>query len=539
MFFSQNIGIIIPISCGRIIVVCRTYQLNKATGVTYVYESTSYWDPSKKQPRNKKICIGKIAQDSGEFIPSKRLKPEQAVARDPAVTASASIVGPLLILDNITTKLGLGKLLKSCVPNHYQQIQMMAYYLVAHGGPLSHCEAWCKSHAPNLSESLTSQRISEILCSITIDEKQTFCTKWMEQVLEDDYICYDITSISSYSELNEYIKYGHNRDKEKLPQLNLAMLFGQKGRLPVYFHQLPGNITDVTTLTNLLKTLKFMETKSLNYVMDKGFYSQKNVDCLVDMRQKFTVSVPINNKWVQLAIDDIHQDIHGPQGYQRIDSETLYVHSRLYPWGDKKRRCYLHLYYNAYARAVTVDRFSEELVGYKSELELGTLVAEHSNAYSEFFIIKTTPKRGTKVSYNNEAVSQYIKRYTGFQAILSNAIKDPVETLQIYRDKDVVEKCFDDLKNQLDMKRLRMHSSAAVNGRLFVQFLALIYISALRKDMRAAGLIKQYTARELLQEMETLTKVQYSGKYGHILTEPTKQQKEILKQLNIELPSKT
>jgi len=38
--------------------------------------------------------------------------------------------------------------------------------------------------------------------------------------------------------------------------------------------------------------------------------------------------------------------------------------------------------------------------------------------------------------------------------------------------------------------------------------------------------------------METLTKVKYSGKYGDILTEVTKQQREILKSLNIELPYK-
>jgi transposase len=112
-----------------------------------------------------------------------------------------------------------------------------------------------------------------------------------------------------------------------------------------------------------------------------------------------------------------------------------------------------------------------------------------------------------------------------------------VESLQIYRDKDVVEKCFDDLKNQLDMKRLRMHSSVTVDGRLFVQFIALIYMSALR--MRQSGLIKQYTVRELLQEMDTLTKIKYSGKYGHILTEITKPQREILEGLKITLPVQT
>jgi len=219
--------------------------MNKTTGVTYVYESVSYWDKEKQQPRNKRVCIGKLDPDNGAFIPSKRLKTDQSVARDPAVTASAETVGPSLILDNITTRLGLDSLLKSCFPDSYLQIQMMAYYLVTQGGPLSHCEAWSKSHAPHITTTLTSQRINETLTTITIDSKQHFFTKWIKQVMEDDYLCYDITSISSYSELNEYIKFGHNRDKEKLPQLNLAMIFGQKNRLPVYFHQLPGNITDV------------------------------------------------------------------------------------------------------------------------------------------------------------------------------------------------------------------------------------------------------------------------------------------------------
>lgn len=268
--------------------------------------------------------------------------------------------------------------------------------------------------------------------------------------------------------------------------------------------------------------------------MDKGFYSKKNIDALLASKNKFTLPVPLNNKWIQREIDEIHDTVHGPQGYRKLDNEILYVHSQFYPWGDNRRRCYLHLYYNAQMRAAEVDQFSEKLVTYKEELESGNLVEDHQNAYETFFIVKTTPKRGTKVSYNDEAVSKYIKRYAGFQAILSNSIKDPVRALQVYRDKDVVEKSFDDLKNQLDMKRLRMHSSAAVEGRLFVQFISLILMSALRKEMRDVGLIQRYTTRELLQEMEPLTKVRYAGKYGHILTEVSKSQREILELLKID-----
>ena len=81
---------------------CRINLVNKKTGITYVYESTSFRDKEKKQPRNKRICIGKLDPISGELIASKRLTPEQAAVRDPAVTASAEVVGPSIILDAIT-----------------------------------------------------------------------------------------------------------------------------------------------------------------------------------------------------------------------------------------------------------------------------------------------------------------------------------------------------------------------------------------------------------------------------------------------------
>ena len=445
-------------------------------------------------------------------------------------------------MDKVNEDLGLSKILKSCFPSDYEQIMTMAQYLACDGGALSHCDSWCKSHAPSLASSLTSQRISDILSSIGTDSKQTFFTKWIKLVAEDDYLCYDITSISSYSKLNEYIKYGYNRDNEKLPQLNLSAVFGQKKALPVYFDRMPGSINDVKALHNLLSTFKAMETKTtgkmknVSYVMDKGFYSKQNIDELVANNSKFLVAVPLSNKWLHKAIDDVYETIHSPEGYHKVDDEVLYLHPRLYPWGDKRHRCYLHLYYNAKARAEAIDQFNEDLLTYKQELESGNTNDKHQSHYDNFFIIKTTPKRGLKVTYNNDAINKQIKRYRGFQALLSNSIKDPVKALQVYRDKDVVEKCFDDLKNQLDMKRLRMHNSKTVDGRLFVQFIALIYMRAIRKKLRETKLIEKYTVRELLKEMETITKISYSGKYGHIITEMTKRQLEILEALKIASP---
>lgn len=514
----------------------QTKHVDKRTGVTYIYEVVSFWDKLKKQSRNKQICVGKIDPKTKEFIPSKRLNPEQAAARDPHVTASAQIIGPNIILDVISRELGLDKLLQECSPDYWQQIKAMAYYLVHQGDALSHCETWCASHIPDIAPTLYSQNISDILDKINIDTKQTFMARWLEQNTEDDHLCYDITSISSYCESNAYIRYGYNRDCESLAQLNLAVIFGQNSGLPLYYQTLPGSINDVKTLDNVLKTVKALNSKPLSYVMDKGFYSKNNIDHLLATKSKFIISVPLSNKWLQHAIDDVYTCVDSMDGYQRIDQEVLYIHTRLYPWGDKKHRCYLHLYYNVLNRANAMIKFHTDLTNYKKELESGKLKAEHQDYYDNYFIIKTTPKRGTTISYNDQAINQYTKRYAGFYAILTNSVKDPVKSLQIYRDKDAVEKCFDDLKNHIDMKRLRMHTSQTVHGRIFVQFIALIYISALRKKLRESGLMKQFTVRELLREMDTITKVSYTGKYKSIITELTKSQTKVLDTLKIQIP---
>ena len=47
---------------------CIVYQTNKKTGVKYAYESISYWDKEKQQPRSKRKYIGRVDPITGEII---------------------------------------------------------------------------------------------------------------------------------------------------------------------------------------------------------------------------------------------------------------------------------------------------------------------------------------------------------------------------------------------------------------------------------------------------------------------------------------
>ncbi len=45
-------------------------QLDKRSGITYVYDSKSYYDKEKKCSRAKRTLIGKVDSETGEIIPT-------------------------------------------------------------------------------------------------------------------------------------------------------------------------------------------------------------------------------------------------------------------------------------------------------------------------------------------------------------------------------------------------------------------------------------------------------------------------------------
>lgn len=505
------------------------YHRKKETGYTYVYEVIEeHWDKEKKQMRSKQRCIGKLDPVTGELIPSKRLGTHGTAALNDAVTATTTVTGPKLLLKKIDQEIKLSKILMKASPKNWEQILSLAWYMVCTGKALSYAESWCQNHEAPFSGSLTSQRISELFDRMVEDECQTFFKLWGKQIAERDYLCYDITSVSSYSEQNEYVRYGYNRDHERLPQINLGMVYGQKSFLPVSYRQLPGSISDVVTLRHLLNQFDKLEYPKFHLIMDRGFYSQKNIDALAEGGHNFTIGIPTHLKWVREEIDNVRNKIDGPECLKFDEKQVLYAHTLLRSWGDTGRRCYIHLFYNDQKVADDRTAFNTALLNYKEELEQERPVPEHEEAYASFFICSRTPKRGLKVAFNNAAIEKARKRYVGFHALLSTKFKDPMEALKVYREKDVVEKCFDDLKNELDMKRLRVHNAGRMQSRIFIQFISLILLSQVRKVIREKMPKSGYTAKGLMLEMESLTTIHYSGKYKNKLGEITKSQREIL-----------
>ena len=60
-------------------------QHDKRSGITYAYESHSYWDPEKKMSRAKRKLIGRVDPETGEILPTDgRNKKTRASAENDA-----------------------------------------------------------------------------------------------------------------------------------------------------------------------------------------------------------------------------------------------------------------------------------------------------------------------------------------------------------------------------------------------------------------------------------------------------------------------
>jgi transposase len=527
------------------------YLKNKKNGVTYVYESRGYWDKEKQQARNNRVCIGKLDPDTGEFVPSKRLAAQDASTAPgrgpvPCVECSRSFYGATYLFDAIGARLGITDDLRRCFPDIYKQILSVAYYLILEDrNPMSRFPRWALTHTHPYGKNIPFQRSSELFGAIGEEGKQKFFQLQANRRMEEEYLVYDTTSISSYSKLLKQVRWGVNKDHDSLSQINLAMVYGESSRLPVCFRKLPGNISDVTTVFNLLADMDFLKTGKVKLVMDRGFYSRTNVNELYRRHYKFIVSVKKSLKFVKKKLDEVRATMVSRSRYS--SKHGIYYDSFLIDWDYEetkprsketildKRRMYLHLYYNDQRATDEKVSFNKKLDSLEEELLSGRRNPDHEKDYARYYEISETPVRGIVLTPEEDVIAEVEKSY-GYFALISNGVRDPLEALEIYRNKDLIEKAFGNLKERLNMRRTSVSSDENLDGKLFVQFVALIFLSYIQKAMSDNNLFKNYTMQELLDELDIIERFEKIGK-RHYIGEVTKKQSHLYKCLGVNAPS--
>lgn len=531
-------------------------QTDKRTGITYAYETKYYWDKTKQQSRATRSCVGKVDPATGQIIPTRgRAKKKEAATTPLAPTKPGPkpfpktkrlYYGATYLLGRFAEDIGLMDDLQHCFPHTYKQILSIAFFLILEdNNPLYRFEKWNITHKHPYGQDIPSPRRSELFAAITDDQIARFMRCQAKRRIEEEYWAYDSSTISSYSETLRQVQWGRNKENDRLPQINLLLVFGEKSGLPFYYRKLAGNIPDVMTVKHLLGDMDILGFGKAKFVMDRGFYSEENINGLFREHVKFLVGARLSLAFIRCHLENAYEDIRAFTNYDEgtatyghtVTAEWNYTQKRPYK-GDTlegKRRIYIHLYYSIEKGADDEQTFDKRIANLYDELQSGKLVEEHRKSYNRFFTIKETPARGRKVSPKEDAIKE-ARQNLGYFALVTNEKMDARTALHLYRMKDVIEKAFGNLKERLNMRRLLAKSEKSLDGKLFVAFVALILVSCLNHRMKEADLYKRYTMQQVLDKLDVLECFEYKNRTLRI-GELLKKQVELYEALGVKVPA--
>lgn len=533
-------------------VLCVRKGTQVINGTEYVFEDHAYWDSKKKRGAHKRVYIGKNV--NGNFIPNETYRLQQQLEKAeknshpgpvPTEKSLRQFYGAVYLLEQIGDITGVNQDMKRSFPDCHEQLLSIIYYLILESNPLYRFKKWNHTHKHPYGKGISSQRSSELLTRISEGDKMKFFTLQAERRLETEFLAFDTTSISSYSQLIKQVKYGKNKDGDALPQINLALLLGEQSGLPTYYRKLPGNLSDVKLIDKLLKDIEFLKLNKVKLVLDRGFYSAENIHQLYKKHYQFLIGAKLSLSIVKQPLEAIRSELKTRKNY--VSQLGLFAKGLLQEWPyqeikprtgeviNEKRRLYVHYYYCDQKATDDRKRFYHKLDRLEEELWTNKRKPEHDKSYRKYFDVTSTPIRGVKIEPKQAAIDQAEKNF-GYFALISNRIKDPIEALNIYRTKDLIEKAFENLKEHLNMRRESVASEEGLEGKLFLQFVALIYLCYIKKAMDEKKLFAKYTLKQLLDELDIIELFHLPGSRPHF-GEITGKQKAIFEALGVYCPA--
>ena len=506
-------------------------RIKNISGLEYIYEITPYYDKEKKKIRQKSKYLGKNVNGVPVKVRSQGKIPKKVLSH-----------GEFVPLKKITEDLKLDEILSGVLPSkEVWPVLTLAMNFALRPLALTHIQSWYEGTI--LSEDhpdlpLSSQSLSRMLSRIGESTANLeFAHGLIQRISTCSTLVYDITSLSSYSQNISLLEYGYNRDGLDLPQINLSLIVDKDLGIPVMYDLYPGSISDVTTLTNTVKKIKALGVQNYAMIMDRGFFSTANIHEMVSADLSFIIPPTSTLKNVKEAISAIHSSIDDPENLELYEKEPLFVMPVDIEVGKNKLKGYA--YYDQKREQLERSTFYKRLYDLMERLKAVTL--KSWMIPSEVF--RETAKKDAKfiewkaidgkfeVSLRKNAVSQAINKMGKF-ILLYRGKFSWNECLSLYRSKDVVEKGFDVLKNDIELMPTNLRTNNSLRGYLFVAFLALILRMKLTRLMVNAELNKRYSVEGLLTELEKI-KMMILPDGEKITTEITKKQREILDALHM------
>ena len=505
----------------------------KIRGKIYAYEAENFWNPEKKQARQKRRYLGVWDESTGQIIP-------KTVERDVKTT---KIFGSPYLLDAISSELNLRKKLSDAFGEDGDAILAMAMSKLLCPTSLKNIHHVLEdSFIPemySLKDPFNSQWLSSFLSKLEAKESamESFYRSLIDQ--DKETLVYDITSLSSNSKNIDWLEYGYNRDGLDLPQINLGLVLSVERQIPLYYKIFPGSINDVVTLKNLIAEINALGITKSMFILDRGFYSESNIVEMNSSGIDFIIPLPFVVKNGKGMISETNRDIENPVNARRYEGDIYYVVENDIEIGNVK--AYGYLFYNKKRESNELNSFFNRIIDIESSLEGKEFYGNPRDTFNRVagnfarYFDWESKDRVIHLKRRSNAISQAVNRF-GKVILLSSTKRRWKEVLSLYRQRDAVEKEFDNLKNDLDVVPLRVSKLSTLKGLLFIFFISLVIRSLLLQKARNAELLGKNSVDDILLDLAKLRAVKIGSVWK--LTEITKKERIVLEKMGVGIPIK-
>lgn len=518
----------------------RTVKVNTKSG-TYIYLTKEVkYHSDLKASRPERIAIGKL-NDDGLLIPNRNYFEyfgEELLP--PGERADYISVGPRMVVEKISEKLELKRILEDVFEEDTNKILDIATYMVfSENNVMHYFEDYGYGHLLFSDNVFTDTAAGNLMKNMKLKDIDLFIRSWVKvHVNKKIYVAYDSTNMNSTAGNIELVEYGHAKDNEELPQVNVSLGYNRTDGVPLFYELYPGSVIDNSECRKMVERAEGYGCKDIGFILDRGYFSKENIRYFEKNGYDYVLMTKGNALFVQKIIEEVGAKLkNGYSGY--IKGHEIYgvtVETDLFSTGKKQ---YVHVYYNGLEAEKEKILINNRFLRIDSELEekkeSRIKRKEDMSGYEKYYRLKYDDN-GYFLNYqrNEKEIRKLIER-AGYFAIITSEEMSAEEALDVYRDRDAIEKIFRMEKSYLGNDVFRVHSTGSLESKVFISFIALILRNEIYKSLKE--LYKknksEYTVPKVLKEYERLGVTKLGDNKYHLRYLLTAKQKKVLKQLGI------
>ena len=533
-----DFAVAIPSEKGKII----TKKKGSATYVLYQYGQDYHRD--KKYSVPKRTIIGKISDlDSSQMYPNERYQtyfPDAALPeiRPEAVRSCCLRIGSYLVIQHVLDEYHLPEMLyKRLGENCGLFLDLVAYSIVDQDNAGQYYPDFAFCH-PLFSEQMriySDVKVSRLLTSISRGQIVGFLDDWNEgrDKKQRVYVSYDSTNKNCQAGDIDLVEFGKPKDDKGIPVFNVSLAFDKTNRIPLFYEEYPGSITDVSQFRCMVDKVNEYGYKKIGFILDRGYFSKENIRYMDARHYEFIIMAKGCKSLAASMVDSVRNRFESDRRCV-IRAYKVYgttIISRLYEDDVKDR--YFHIYYNPAKQAAEREKLEQKIDKYREFLEkhIGT-DAQFGASYHAYFTLFYKGKTLVGIQERADVIEQELNR-CGYFCIITSEKMNASQALVQYKGRDISEKLFQADKSFLGGQSMRVQSPEAISSKIFIEFIALIVrnrIYNLLKEtmLKLDGSPNYMTVPAALRELEKIEMVRRNNNHYVLDHAVTRKQKTIL-----------